>query len=29
MSIYGTPFVGSIKQVEDQWIDYNGHFNMA
>jgi acyl-CoA thioester hydrolase len=23
------PFVGSIKQVEDQWIDYNGHFNMA
>jgi acyl-CoA thioester hydrolase len=29
MSSYGAPFVGSIKQVEDQWIDYNGHFNMA
>ncbi len=23
------PFVGSIQKVEDQWIDYNGHFNMA
>ena len=29
MSIYGAPFVGSIKQVEDQWIDYNGHMNVA
>ena len=29
MSLYGAPFIGSIKQVEDQWIDYNGHFNMA
>jgi acyl-CoA thioester hydrolase len=25
----GTPFVGSIMQVEPQWIDYNGHLNMA
>jgi acyl-CoA thioester hydrolase len=24
-----TPFVSSLQQVEDQWIDYNGHFNMA
>jgi acyl-CoA thioester hydrolase len=23
------PFIGSIQKVEDQWIDYNGHFNMA
>ena len=23
------PFVGSIQKVEDQWVDYNGHFNMA
>ena len=29
MSIYGAPFTGSIKKVEDGWIDYNGHFNMA
>jgi acyl-CoA thioester hydrolase len=26
---YPTPFVGRIQQVEDQWTDYNGHFNMA
>ena len=26
---YPAPFVGRIQQVEDQWIDYNGHFNMA
>jgi len=29
MTDYGQPFVGSIKTVEDDWIDYNGHFNMA
>ncbi len=29
MTDYGRPFVGSIKTVEDVWIDYNGHFNMA
>ncbi len=29
MTDFGAPFVGSIKRVEDQWIDYNGHFNMA
>ncbi|MGB7205758.1 MAG: thioesterase family protein [Anderseniella sp.] len=29
MTNYGRPFVGSIKKVEDAWIDYNGHFNMA
>ena len=23
------PFVGPVQQVEDQWTDYNGHFNMA
>ncbi len=29
MTDFGRPFVGSIKKVEDAWIDYNGHFNMA
>jgi acyl-CoA thioester hydrolase len=29
MSNYGAPFSGAIKEVEDSWIDYNGHFNMA
>ncbi len=24
-----SPFIGSPQTVEDQWIDYNGHFNMA
>jgi acyl-CoA thioester hydrolase len=24
-----SPFIASIQKVEDQWIDYNGHFNMA
>lgn len=23
------PFIGSRQKVEGQWIDYNGHFNMA
>lgn len=26
---FAAPFVGRIQKVEDQWIDYNGHFNMA
>ncbi|MCB1433189.1 MAG: thioesterase family protein [Alphaproteobacteria bacterium] len=26
---YPAPFVGRTQQVEDQWIDYNGHCNMA
>jgi acyl-CoA thioester hydrolase len=26
---FAAPFVSSIHKVEDQWIDYNGHFNMA
>ena len=24
-----SPFIGEIRRVEEQWIDYNGHFNMA
>jgi acyl-CoA thioester hydrolase len=27
--IFPAPFIGRIQKVEDQWIDYNGHFNMA
>ena len=26
---YPAPFVGRVQKVEDQWTDYNGHFNMA
>ncbi len=26
---YPAPFVTSVHRIEDQWIDYNGHFNMA
>ena len=26
---FAAPFVSSLHKVEDQWIDYNGHFNMA
>ena len=26
---FPAPFTGSIQKVEDQWIDYNGHLNMA
>ncbi len=29
MTDYGQPFVGSIMSVEQDWIDYNGHLNMA
>lgn len=27
--VFAAPFAGSIQKVESQWIDYNGHFNMA
>ena len=23
------PFIATVQQVKDEWIDYNGHFNMA
>ena len=26
---FPAPFIGKVQKVEDQWIDYNGHFNMA
>jgi acyl-CoA thioester hydrolase len=26
---FPAPFTGTVQRVEDQWIDYNGHFNMA
>ncbi len=26
---FPAPFTASTQTVEDQWIDYNGHFNMA
>jgi acyl-CoA thioester hydrolase len=27
--VFFAPFVSSMMQVEPQWIDYNGHLNMA
>jgi len=27
--VYFAPFVSSLMKVEPQWIDYNGHLNMA
>ena len=27
--LFFAPFVSSIMRVEDDWIDYNGHLNMA
>ena len=27
--LFFAPFVSSVMQVEPQWIDYNGHLNMA
>jgi acyl-CoA thioester hydrolase len=27
--LFFAPFVSSVMQVERQWIDYNGHLNMA
>ncbi len=29
MTSTSTPFIAAPQKVEDQWIDYNGHFNMA
>lgn len=26
---YPAPFVSSVHRIEEQWTDYNGHFNMA
>jgi acyl-CoA thioester hydrolase len=27
--VFAAPFVSSLMRVEPQWIDYNGHLNMA
>src|SRR6202163_2690508 len=27
--LFFAPFVSSMMRVEDHWIDYNGHLNMA
>lgn len=27
--VYPAPFLSSVMKVESQWIDYNGHLNMA
>src|SRR3981189_57323 len=27
--LFFAPFVSSVMRVEDHWIDYNGHLNMA
>jgi len=27
--VFEAPFKGSTRHVKDEWIDYNGHFNMA
>ena len=27
--VFFAPFVSSMMRVEPQWIDYNGHLNMA
>jgi acyl-CoA thioester hydrolase len=27
--LFFAPFVSSVMRVEDRWIDYNGHLNMA
>jgi acyl-CoA thioester hydrolase len=29
MPLPPTPFLSSVMQIEPQWIDYNGHLNMA
>ncbi len=26
---FPAPFTATIRKVEEQWVDYNGHFNMA
>ncbi len=28
-SLFDAPFTGKPGKVKDEWIDYNGHFNMA
>ncbi len=28
-SAASAPFLSSVMQIEPQWIDYNGHLNMA
>jgi acyl-CoA thioester hydrolase len=28
-SVLSAPFLSSVMQIEPQWIDYNGHLNMA
>ena len=27
--VFAAPFVSSVMRIEPQWIDYNGHLNMA
>src|ERR1700712_49165 len=29
MPLPSAPFVSTVMQIEPQWIDYNGHLNMA
>lgn len=29
MTEFAAPFVSSVMRIEPQWIDYNGHLNMA
>jgi len=29
MPVFSAPFASSVMRVEPQWIDYNGHLNMA
>lgn len=29
MTIFSAPFKGSTQKIKPEWIDYNGHFNMA
>ena len=29
LPVQSVPFVSSVMQIEPQWIDYNGHLNMA
>ena len=29
MPLPPAPFLSSVMQIEPQWIDYNGHLNMA
>ncbi len=29
MAAASAPFLSTVMQIEPQWIDYNGHLNMA